>query len=192
MTVEETGLTITGPYAKQVRTKVLKHMVANSIPIPPDFEEWADDVMCRESGHGRPWCGAPPPPPVKGKAKFLTLGKAKRFLMTVLHVIRERKFVSEEEALRRAAICSECPLSGEIGGCRKGCSAIFKTVARALPDNPVSPPREKEFCLACGCWIEAKVWLPNDTLDAAEGGDRPDYAPGCWRRPENNEQQIDQ
>jgi hypothetical protein len=181
LTIEETGHTVTGSYAKQVRDKALKHMLANAVPVPPDYEEWAEDAMCRESGHGRPWCGTPPPPPVKGRSAVLTLGVAKRFLMTILHAVRERRFVSREEALRRAAICRDCPLAGGIGGCGRGCSAIFKTMERAFPDNPIKTTDEKRYCLACGCHLAYKPWLPNDVLDAAEKGDRPDYWEECWR-----------
>jgi len=190
MTVPDTGHTVKAHYAAQARQKALDHMVANSVPVPPDFDEWADDLLCRESGHGHPWCGVKPPAPVQGMDKFLTLGKAKRFLMTVIHAVKGGRFVSAEEALQRAAVCAECPLAGDIGGCKSGCSAIFKTISRAIGENPVAEflrgkkndrGEEISFCLAWGCWVQAKTWLPNDVLDAAEGSDRPAYHEKCWR-----------
>jgi len=196
-TVPETGLLIKALYAKQAKSRIMEHMAANSIPIPPDYDEWIEDILCRENGHGPRWCGRPPAKAVAGTAKFLTLAKASRFVRTMLHVIRDRKLVSESEAMRRAAICMKCPLSGDIAGCRGGCHALFKTLKKLMPDNTVEAfvlnwEREhglekgaKEFALCCGCFIHLKAWIPNETLDKAEEveAERPDYAAGknCWR-----------
>jgi len=191
-TVPETGLVIDAPYFKPLKGKVLRHMMANSIPIRRDFDEWLPDEACRQNNLGHPWCGAPPPVKHPQVATVLSLSVAKRFLRTVLHAIKERAFVPEEEALRRAQVCIECPLVGEIGGCR-GCGSVFAAVSRALPNNPAGDlleasceeegldRRAKDFCLACGCYVRAKVWLENSTLDKAEAGDRPDYWENCWR-----------
>ncbi len=178
-TVSATDLTLKAPYAKTLRGKVLAHMEANSIPVPADFEEWVEDAMCRESGHGHPFCGNPPPVPAAGRAKVLSLGVAKRFVQTLWHVAKDREFVPLEEARRRAVVCMGCPLSGEIGGCR-GCGSILRKAEKVLSDYDLDIPEGKEFCMACGCYLKLKCFIDNATLDKAELV-RPDYWGECWR-----------
>jgi len=95
-------------------------------------------------------------------------------------MLKDRKLVSREEAQRRIDICKECPLAGDVRGCW-GCYAIFRQIRRLLKNSPVELPEGKRFCLACGCHL-SKVWIPNETLDRAEMGNKPDYANMCWRR----------
>ena len=181
ITVEETGVTITGPYAYDVISKVEKHMIANGVPVPPDYEEWIEDRLCRENGHGDPWCGrkGKTPETLVGKV-YHTMASARRFLRTVVHAILAGHLVEREEALARAAVCMTCPYATDIGGCW-GCSGLLKTIEKAIPNNPVKMPPEKAFCGKCDCWIRAKAWLPNEVLDKAEKGDRPEYWSECWR-----------
>jgi hypothetical protein len=156
---------------------VRDHLKANGLPLLTDAE--IEDAACRESGLGAPWCGGYVEPPV-GKAPYLTLGVAARFLNTMLGVIRDRKFVPVAEALRRAEICKACPMATSIGGCQ-GCMAIFRTVDRLMKKNPVVMTKEQEFCGACGCRLSLKTHLYNSTLDRAEEGNKPPYHPSCWR-----------
>ena len=178
-TVPETGVEIRAKFAGQAKGRILNHMIANAIPIPPDWDEWVDDQLCRANPQAGPWCGREAPR-TPGSPTVLSISAAKRFLRTILHVILNRDFVSREEAFRRAAICKECPMTTDIGGCR-GCSAVFSVARRAFPDNPVKTSREHEFCSACSCSIAYKVWVSNETLDKAEAGDRPAYHEKCWR-----------
>ena len=179
-TVPETGVTLKAPYAHTLRKRVFDHMTANSIPLPPDFMEWINDAICRESGHGSPYCGELKPSQRQQPLPPLSWALAVRFVSTILHAIKDRKFVSREEAERRIAVCMDCPLATSIGGC-KGCSTIFRQSERVMKNYLIDTPREKEFCGACGCKLSYKVWIDNATLDKAEGGNKPDYAEGCWR-----------
>lgn len=180
-TVPETGLTLKAPYAKGLRKKVFDHMTANGLPIPADFEEWINDLICRESGHGAPYCGelkvserqTPLPP--------LSWALAVRFVSTILHAIKDRQFVTREEAERRVAVCMSCPLATSIGGC-KGCSTVFRQAEKVMKPLTIETEKGKSHCGACGCYITYKVWIDNPTLDKAEGRNRPAYWEGCWRR----------
>lgn len=181
ITVPQTGTTITAPFAKSLRSKVLAHLVANEVEEDPDFDAWFDDTACRESGHVEPFCGNPGGPAVamSDNQRLITPGKAKRFLKTVWGLLQTRKLVSREEAVRRAAICLDCPLAGDIGGCWS-CNALMRRVNRLLKDSPVQMPDDKQFCMVCGCHY-SKVWIPSAVLDAAEKDDPQDYPSNCWR-----------
>lgn len=186
VTVPQTDTTITSPFVKSLRYKVLAHMDANGIEEPEDFEEWFETAVCEESGHGEPFCGEPAPV-LSAKQKLITPSKAKRFLRTMLELLKSRKLVSREEAQRRMDVCTggdnpskACPMVGDIGNCWN-CYAVYKALRKLLKKSPVEIKDGKRFCLACGCHL-SKVWIPNKTLDKAEKNDPPDYAARCWRR----------
>ena len=178
-TVPETGLTIKAPFAKILKGRVKAHLEANVIPVPEPWDVWFEDALCRQSQKGPPWCGKDTPKPIAGMP-HMDLNVAARFIKTMAGVIRERKFVTTEEALRRNAICMACPLAIGIGGCRP-CHSVFKMADKLFPDNPIPVIPDKEFCGACGCRISWKAHIPNHILDKAEGSNRPPYAEGCWR-----------
>lgn len=178
-TVPETGLLITGATPKVLTKKVRSHMEANSIEIPEPFREWFEDALCVQMNLGPKFCGRPAPVLPKGVMKGLTLGTAARFLRTMMKVLEDREFVGREEAESRVAICNSCPISGGIGGCA-GCNSILNKVDKLLQNDPLPVDPDKEYCLACGCKISLKCWIPNSTLDKAET-ERPDYWEKCWR-----------
>jgi hypothetical protein len=179
MTVPQTGFTLRAASAHSLARKVMTHMRANSLEIPPDFDDWVRNEICTQMYVGEPFCG-PPVPRRTGVMPFLTRGKASRFLKTMMAVVRERRFVPRAEAERRMSVCMACPLATSLGGCL-GCDSAFIKVARMMKNNPVKAGPGKEFCAACGCLVEVKVWIDNGTLDGAEKGDKPPYDTGCWR-----------
>jgi hypothetical protein len=76
-----------------------------------------------------------------------------------------------------------CPYATNIGGCTS-CSTIFNQVERLMKHNPIAVEKGKEYCGACGCVVRVKVLIPNETLDRAEGQEKPPYHERCWRLPE--------
>ncbi len=178
-TVEQTGVEIKAASARTLRTRIKQHLKANSLPVPEDFEAWANDAICQQSGLGSPFCGGVVAKP-DGKMPHLSLAMASRFIRTVIGVIISRKLVSREEAERRVAICNACPLASSIGGCRS-CVSAFRQIERALAKCPITTSPEKEFCGSCGCLTRLHVLVPNSTLDRAMGEKRPPYHADCWR-----------
>lgn len=175
-TVPETGLLVTAATASTLRVRILSHLAANGIDPPPDL----NTAICRQMGLGEPYCSkarvaenAPP------KYPKLTVDTANRFLKTMLAVIRDRRFVPREEAERRMAVCMSCPLATSLGLC-VGCNGLASTVVRLLNGKAPRAEAGREWCAACGCRLDAKVMIPNATLDKGEP-EKPDYWPGCWR-----------
>lgn len=182
-TVPETGVTITAGYVRRLRQKVEAHLDANSLPIPD--EEDLVDAICRESGHGEPWCGAAKPKDFMTISQFVTKGNVSRALKTVMHVLRDRAFVSPEIAASRMAVCTSgnngepCPHLTSIGlGCRSGCSEEIREMERIIgkKEDNMEPA-----CGACGCLLRAKVRIANATLDKAEKKHPVQYWEKCWR-----------
>jgi len=107
---------------------------------------------------------APPGVSVVSAASFLAF-MAKR--------MRNRALVAPEEAKRRAAICSACPMQSKVLGCsvcRGGLGLFIKP-----PEKVASP----QACMACGCYLPLKIWVPRDQLGLSE--DFP-YHENCWMR----------
>lgn len=195
-TVPETGVTVRGEFFKDLYQKVRNHYVANGLEAPD--KEDVQDGACRETNPGGSWCGKKPPKPVAGALPHLTLAHVRRFLETMMHVIRARKFVSREEALRRIDICrgnpekgiEPCKAASSIGGCL-GCAGIEKLIKKLTEKNPIpDDDPDKRFCLCCGCHLSSKVLIPNDLLDKAEKV-RPKYEPNCWRLEANRGEALD-
>ena len=110
-----------------------------------------------------------PSPPV------VNLASIKSFLKLVRRRGLNRQVVSEEEALRRAAICSDCPLAGPISGCGT-CKQLVKSILKIPRGNLV--PKDKAGCTVCGCYVDAKVWIKREHLDSEiEKYTWPDH---CW------------
>jgi hypothetical protein len=170
--VPETGIELKAPYAKSLKQRIAAHLNANGLPMPDS--DVLDDAICRQSGHGEPWCGGA----VKAASEnpLLTMATVNRFLRTVLQAVKDRKFVDTVERERRLAICQACPMHTTLGtGCR-GCNAVLKAISKVIPIEEGG----LNACRACGCATSVKAVLDLDTLKKAEGSNRPPYAQGCW------------
>ena len=178
-TVPETGVTLTGQFFKTLYPQVRAHMEANSLPLPSNLEAIVMDGACRETNPGGSWCCKAPEKPHAGALPHLTLAKAETFVRSIMGALKNREFVSREEAERRHAICMDCPLATSIGGCL-GCHGILRMVEKLMKSNPLPDDPEKRFCSACGCYIRIKAFLPNQILDDAEKV-KPAYHEKCWR-----------
>jgi len=171
LTVPETGVTVRANYAGSLLAKVNAHRTANGLePMGrPEFE----DAVCRESGHGAPWCSG-----VKNPRPPTTMHRVRSFLRTMKVVVKERKFVSKEERERRMAICRACPLLSIEGlGCH-GCVEDLREVEKEV--GPL-PSGNVLACGACGCLVVLKSAIANESLDRAEAGQEIAYHESCWR-----------
>lgn len=113
---------------------------------------------------------------VKAKKKAspgVSVATAASFLSFMAKRMRKRALVAPEEAKRRAAICSECPMRSPVLGCSV-CKDALQLFVKP-PEKVVSP----QACMACGCYLVLKIWVPRDQLGSAE--DYP-YHQGCWMR----------
>lgn len=86
-----------------------------------------------------------------------------------------RELATPQEANRRAAICMACPLRDRFHGCSK-CREVIRHVIDP-PDLEVDMGRETA-CLACGCYLPAKVWVPYEYLEEQRG--MFPFHQSCW------------
>ncbi len=175
--VPETGIELKAPYAKSLKSRIAAHLNANGLPMPDS--DVLDDAICRQSGHGEPWCGGAAPKRFTTIGEMITRGSVSRALRTVIHTLRDRKFVSQTEADRRMKICEGCPHITSIGlGCRSGCSEEIREMEKIIGKKEDGP---EPVCGQCHCLLRSKVWIPNSTLDKAEKSSPVSYWRNCWR-----------
>lgn len=110
------------------------------------------------------------PPPSKGG---VSIAGALSFVKLAFSRLLDNSFVDATKARQRAAVCSCCPLAGEVMGCPV-CKFAIRTAVRLSPPEELVIP---EACGACGCWLPLKAWLPRKCL--GKMSDHP-YHPECW------------
>jgi len=150
---------------------VEKHRKAMKLDLSEGWMDRFQDDLCRQNE--RVPCDRGKKQPT-GK-KSLTVADLKRFMNTLS--AQKGDFVSQEEAERRAKICSTCPKNQSVKGCW-GCGGIIKAVTEYLGKKTTSRDRALESCAVCGCVLRAKVWLELGTIDNT-GLEYPEH---CWQR----------
>lgn len=185
-TVPQTGVTLTAPFFRPLYQKVVAHMAANGIEVGEDFRSVVEHGACIETKPPGSWCAVAKPKAVQSNRPAALLLYVDRFLRSVWHALKDRKFESEEVVAHRISVCKNCPLRSDLPAGCLSCFSLVKSVLKFIERNPnrITPDEDgvvRNACGACWCLIDAKVLLPNSTLDKAEGSERPAYWEGCWR-----------
>lgn len=90
--------------------------------------------------------------------------------------------VSREEAVRRAEICSQCPMQAKVPGCRT-CSRMARTVMRLQPKARTPFDAKLENCMVCKCVNKAQVWAPEKYLSIGVTDAMMEQFPNtCWKK----------
>lgn len=162
--------------------KVIKaHRNANNIPIGVNFRNEIEDASCKELLQMFPdFRGVVDD--TGGRAimpgRKWQLADVQNFLTTVTKFfVGGMKLVSQEEANRRAEICTHCPLNQQMPECL-GCQGVTGTI-QALRKGKTTPYDENlRICHACGCDLKTKIFLEKDIMER-EGVE---WAEKCWMR----------
>lgn len=111
--------------------------------------------------------------------RFFTLEDLKRFVSTIkFWVMDGRPSVLQEEAERRAAICSSCPYNAKISQCF-GCGQASEFLSLMQGNPTTSLDSQLHSCLVCGCALKGvKIFMPLGYAPQ-EGLEFPDF---CWQR----------
>lgn len=168
------------------RDQIREHRLANGIPVPPEWELILHDEMCKQNQWGWPTCRRYVQPHARGILKAIRAHDAINFLKVLGHWVKTGyDTVPEEEANRRAEICSTCPLNMQVDF---SCGACHSTVVKLM--NKLVGSRETKYhdklkgCAVCGCVNAVQVWFPLNILrkgldeDMQEKFRNIDY---CWK-----------
>jgi len=161
--------------------EVKDHCAANGYPIGINFEAEVEDASCRELLRLYPnfeGCrqedGSRPFTP----GRKWHLADVRSFLNTMGRLVNsEEKFVSQEEAERRANICIRCPKNQDMAECW-GCSGIAGMIRSVKGSRSTSIDNNLKICDCCGCDLKTKIWIRKDILFR----DDVDWPSFCWNR----------
>lgn len=104
-----------------------------------------------------------------------------QFLTTAAaFVLGPDTLVTQEEAERRAGICSQCPLNVGLHGCAI-CRSTLNSLREKLTTRKTAQDDRLLACGVCGCDNRIQVHVPLSAL-ATGSGDLV-YPAWCWRNP---------
>ena len=157
--------------------RIRQHRIANGYPLPPGWEEDVEDAMC-ETQPPHVWIYVED---VTREPRRLHITDVKNFIRVVTTWMQSGVgFVPQEEAERRAAICTACPLNQKIEGCTP-CAALLETVAGAIAGRHTSRDAGLQGCGVCSCSNQVQVHIPSEVLHKGVTPDMvfPDW---CWKK----------
>lgn len=178
------GTLIAGGDFNDLVMKALDYHVKHGLPTD-NLAALVEDEMCRR----KPVKCAPPRPTPDGER---TIGVADvwRFLRTMMEWAKNREFVVQAEAERRAEICAGCKFNGEVtdGSCW-GCTNIFGMVEQIIGERTTRVDHALKNCRVCGCLNKVACWLPLDVMLKASGSveypaDTDGNGTPCWKKSE--------
>lgn len=189
----ESQLLIEASALEPLIEKVRFHRLANNYPIPANFREQVVDGVCqRLASQGFPsWCYDPSSPMIEPSLyqpsyprPTISLTDVERGTKTILaNIAAGAATVSQQEAERRASICSKCDRNVEMSGCR-ACGAaarILELANKYVKGKVLSNTYRLQSCSVCKCYLRAKVWFPMDDLRKYEPQQmRDSYPDWCW------------
>lgn len=143
---------------------------------PGWYERLLNDVCVHMNGKAR--CEEYTTSDGKPTKRFISIRDVTRFLGVVKNWVVEKgpKWVSTEEANRRAEICLTCPKHQYIG-CF-GCHGVLEEVSQVLGKATSEVDTRLQGCQICGCQLSVKVYMPKEVMrdDSLEW---PDH---CWMK----------
>jgi hypothetical protein len=185
-TVPENGFKVEGQLSiEDLFRKVEAHYKDNAIPLPSDWKDRVEDQICRRLPAG--WCnysgekyvGFQP----QLSAETILKGIKSLSAMALAAVKGEEVWVDQNEANKRAEICSRCfynMSSNFCGGCATG-QAIREMVSKVKGSRSTPSDANLQSCGVCGCKNEAIVHVNRNLLLTGEKSEttarRPDW---CW------------
>jgi hypothetical protein len=156
-----------------------RHLQVNNREIPLDLGAQMQNQLCQSLPPG--WCRYDDdnrPRPTLSLSYNDVAGGLKTFARWIAGGC---KYVSQEEADRRALICSRCYLNVNVQGCA-GCQQAIQEVVR---DKHSKHDASINTCAVCKCFLQAKVHFPIETLDTESQKVQSMYPGFCWLNKES-------
>lgn len=158
---------------------VRDHRIANGYPLPPGWEDELETEVCKQYDPGT--CHYVDETP-NAEVRSIHIADVKNFLLVAATwMTNDHKFVSQEEAERRAAICVDCPKNQEIAGCTS-CSNLVAAVTGLVGGRATKHDPYLKGCAVCSCSNKAQVHLPLEVLQKGVTADM-EFPSHCWKKP---------
>lgn len=162
--------------------QIRKHYRDNSIPIPDNIEQIAQDQWCRTAPPG--FCAHEDGVQYVGVNIRLELADYLHGMRVLSEIATSSEpLVSQSLAEERAAKCAACPVNVAVPGCAP-CVGISNLIVGVKGASTTKADHVLKTCAICKCSCAAMVWVKTDIL--AKGVDATQMAqmanmPDCWK-----------
>lgn len=151
----------------------------NGLPIPVDFELQINDQLCQQLSPD--WCQHSDPNRSWVNTRF-GYREVADWLQAHLS-LPFTGFVSQEEADRRAKICSGCYWNKNTIGCGPGCQKLGRLITSDLAKRKTPYDDNLKACAVCYCLNTVQPHFPIAQLLKSDTPDKQAaYAPFCWKK----------
>lgn len=162
--------------------KLRKKSVSNGWPIGLGWDEWIEDILCKQ----HPSECAPEGQKLH-KRRRMDLGDVLRgTTVMIAHKLAGSPLVEQAEADRRANICAQCPRNVIFAKpCSGICQELKDLASSTIGGRHVSAENKLEQCDICGCWLRVAVWFPLEIqCKGTTETQREDFAAtqNCWKQ----------
>ena len=158
---------------------------ANGIPVGLGFESEVEQVICRQ--HPEICFTEDPRAPLQPVVLNLQDVVSGTEIMARVILAGHKAFVTQEEAERRASICSTCKFNVQHHkGCGGGICGRLLELVKATVQGPTSKDDQINACYICHCYLKASVWIDRDIQWGPLHENRKiqfQQAPWCWKVP---------
>jgi len=175
----ESGKLITATSLPNLVAAVREHRLANGYPIQMDMDQEVEEGVCKEvpeACYDRPRDLVP---------QRLTIANVVAFTKTLGEsILKGNPRVEQEEADRRAMICTGCTANIQAEGCG-GCnsSRLDDAISKITKAGKTDYDPKLESCKYCGCLNRAQIWFPLDILQNHLNPEIREALPAaCWKK----------
>lgn len=161
--------------------KAKEHRVANNLPIPDDFFAQMQEQLCRTLPPELCTYSTTDPQYVNTNISWADVIGASRIYLEWRK--QGKPFVSQEEAERRAKICSGCYLNVRVQGCGGLCREIIRITTETNGERKTSQDSKLLNCGVCKC-TGSQVHFPLALLELNDTPQRQEQYPKefCWKQ----------
>lgn len=156
----------------------IAHRKANNLEVPLNFSALMEDQLCEVLPSG--WCEFDDNSRPRIDMRF---GLRDVWNWAEAHIkLLGDNFVPQEEAERRAKICSSCYMNMEGAGCA-GCQRVAELFTTELAKRKTQSDQYLKSCAVCKCYNRASVHFPLTILESHDTSEHQSMFPNfCWRR----------
>lgn len=155
---------------------------ANSLPLGLGLGDELERAVCKI--YPVECTGAINGKPRKSRLDLSTVLRGTQVLLAFK--LAGSPYVSQEEAERRAEICSRCPWNLEYAKpCGGNCGGLKEMVAAIVGDRRTSYDDRLKSCGVCSCINSAHVHMPLEILAKGVSEEMKEQfttIPGCWKQ----------
>lgn len=176
-----TGVEVSGTTGDMLYNNAVAQRNANSVPMGLEFWDSVMSDVCKDFPDE---CSNVDPN--KPRRRGFSMGDIVRGSLAMINnVMSGGELVSQDEANRRAAICSTCPHATYFS---KPCTGLCRELANLLGttgDRKTPYDHDLRACGVCGCWTRISIWHRLETQCVAVTDEMKEQfktVQNCWKQ----------